>query len=160
MVNYDQLPNTTRTWIYQSSRPFTEEEVKALNGYLESFVDQWVSHNRKLQSFGKVYQQQFIVLMVDESQAGASGCSIDKSVHFLKEVEMKYGVTLFDRMTFAYKDRDEVKTVSRDEFADLYKREKISDETIVFNNLVDTKADFESNWQIPLKQSWHKNMVY
>jgi hypothetical protein len=30
---------------------------------------------------------------------------------------------------------------------------KINDDTIVFNNLVSTKAEFETNWETPLKDS-------
>ena len=97
--------------------------------------------------------------MVDESLAGASGCSIDKSVHFIKQIEQHYGVDLFDRMTFTYKDGETVKSAPRMEFAELYKMGKINDATLVFDNLVKTKGDFTSNWVKPLGESWHKRMV-
>ncbi len=97
--------------------------------------------------------------MVDESQAGASGCSIDKSVYFIKEIENVLQINLFDRLTFAYKDGNEIKTAQRDDFARLFNEGKINYETMVFNNLVKTKKDFDETWLIPLRASWHKRMV-
>jgi len=29
----------------------------------------------------------------------------------------------------------------------------------VFNNMVATKADFENNWEIQAKESWHKRFL-
>ncbi|MEL6720198.1 MAG: hypothetical protein AAFP82_15915, partial [Bacteroidota bacterium] len=127
--------------------------------YLQQFATQWVSHNRALRSFADLFHHQFIVLMVDESQAGASGCSIDASVHFLQQLQAKFNVNLFDRMTFAYKEGEEVKTAHRSEFKELYQAGKISDETLVFDNLVNTKGAFEEQWVKPLGKSWHKRMV-
>ena len=159
MTKYELLPDTTRVWIYQSSRPFTVEELPALRQHLAQFTTQWVSHSQQLRAFGEVYHQRFIVLMVDESQAGASGCSIDKSVHFIKAVEQHYSTNLFDRMNFAYQDKGEVHTASREEFARLYQEGKISDETLVYDNLVKNKGEFEQQWLRPLAESWHARMV-
>jgi len=159
MTSYNTLSNETRVWIYQSSRLFNDTELQEIKHYLQQFATQWVSHNRALSAFADVFHNQFIVLMVDESQAGASGCSIDASVHFLQQLQAKYSVNLFDRMTFAYKDADEVKTANRTVFKELYDAGKINDNTLVFDNLVNTKAAFDQQWVKPLKESWHKRMV-
>lgn len=159
MTRYDLLPEETRVWIYQANRPFSESEVAELRQALERFTTQWVSHNQQLRAFGAVFHKQFIVLMVDESQAGASGCSIDKSVYFIKQIENAYQVSLFDRMTFTYKDGNEIRSAHRDDFARLFNEGKINDETLVFDNLVKTKKDFDEAWLKPLGKSWHKRMV-
>jgi len=159
MTSYDQLPDETRVWIYQSNRQLSDAEVARLRPVISNFTTQWVSHNQQLRAFGDVYYNQFIVLMVDESQAGASGCSIDKSVYFIKEIENAFQINLFDRMTFTFKDGNDIKTAQRDAFAKLFNEGKIDSETIVFDNLVKTKKDFDEAWQKPLGQSWHKRMV-
>ncbi len=159
MNRYDLLPEDTRVWIYQAHRSFSEAEVNELRAALEGFTTQWVSHNQQLRAFGEVFHNQFIVLMVDESQAGASGCSIDKSVYFIKKIENAFQVNLFDRMTFTYKDGNSIKSAHRDEFSGLFNEGKITDETMVFDNLVKTKKDFDEAWIKPLGKSWHKRMV-
>ncbi|MEK7254554.1 MAG: hypothetical protein AAB316_07410, partial [Bacteroidota bacterium] len=155
------LSSATRLWIYQSNRSFSEAETAALRNTAARFAENWVSHNRSLRAYGDLLLNRFIVLLVDESQADASGCSIDKSVYFLKQVEREFGVDLFDRMNFAWlpSTRDEVRTANRDDFSRLYQTGEITNETLVFDNLVQTKADFEKSWLKPLGKSWHKRIL-
>ena len=159
MTAYDILPNTTKVWIYQASQPFPVDSILEMRHLLSDFTKHWHSHNNQLNAFGEIYHNQFIVLMVDESRAGASGCSIDKSVHFIKQIEQQFGIDLFDRMTFTYKDGETIKTAQRDEFAALYQAGKINDDTLVFDNLVKNKGEFDAQWLKPLGASWHKRMV-
>ncbi len=159
MTSYESLSAQPRVWIYQASRPFTSQELLEVEYHLEQFAEKWVSHNRALKSNAKVYHRQFIVLMVDETQAGASGCSIDSSVHFLQQLSAHFQVDLFDRMTFAYQENGEVKTAHKDTFVELFQQGLISEQTLVFDNLVATKKDFDQQWLKPLKESWHWRML-
>lgn len=159
MTDSQTLPASTRVWVYQSNRPFRKEDLPQLREYVGRFAQSWVSHNQALRAHGDVLHHQFIVLMVDESQAGASGCSIDKSVHFLKQIEQTYGVDLFDRMTFTWMEGDTVHTADSSEFAKLYREGRINGDTLVFDNLVRTKGELEEKWLKPLNESWHRRFV-
>ena len=159
MNDIQSLNQNSRVWIYQSNREFTEAEVELINQQIASFTQSWTSHNQELKAAGNVYHQRFIVLMVDQSMAGASGCSIDKSVKFIQFLESEYNVDMFDRMNFAYEQDQSVMTAHREGFQDLYKKGIIDDDTFVFNNLVDTKQGFETNWKVKLGDSWHKNLI-
>ena len=159
MTTYDTLPDTTRVWVYQANRPFRPEDVPGIRQKAQAFAQSWISHNRQLRAHADVLHNRFILLMVDESQADASGCSIDKSVYFLKQLQAEYGVNLFDRMAFSYKDGEEVFTVGREEFSRLYQEGSINDDTLVFDTLVNTKEALDQKWLRPLRQSWHKRMV-
>lgn len=153
------LADTSKVWIYQSDRAFTAAEVVEIQNHINVFCKGWVSHNNQLKAAGKLVNNRFIVLMVDESQAGASGCSIDKSVHFIKSIGAKYQVDMFDRMNFAYQLNGEIKTAHREEFVDLYHNNFINDDTLVYDNLVTNKETFEKEWLKPLKDSWHSRLV-
>ncbi len=153
------LSPASRVWIYQSNRPFTAEETEEIRQHLAGFAAQWVSHDKKLRAAGDVAFNRFVILMVDESAAGASGCSIDKSVHFIKALEQRYQVDLFDRMRFAYQKDGEVFSVNKAEFKKHYDQGAIDDETLVFDTLVDKKSEFDRNWLKPLKESWHYRLV-
>lgn len=153
------LPDTTRVWVYQANRPFRTEDVPLIRHRVKNFAQEWVSHNRQLKADAEVYHDRFIVLMVDEGQADASGCSIDTSVRFLQGLQAEFQVDLFDRMAFTYQDETGVKTTDRTEFARLYAEGAINDDTPVFDNLVNTLGDFQRRWVKPLGQSWHKRMV-
>ena len=137
----------------------TDAEVAEIQQKINLFTKEWVSHSQALSASGNVLHHRFILLMVDENQAGASGCSIDSSVRFLQDLGMEYATDFFDRLNFAYLEGEQVKTAHKDDFAVLYSQGKINDDTIVFNNLVKDAEEMKMKWQIPLKDSWHKNFV-
>jgi len=159
MTNYDSLPDTSRVWIYQANQPISKEKALKIQERLEAFTQQWTAHSHALRAYGEIRNHRFIILMVDESQAGASGCSIDKSVHFVQQLEREFDLNLFDRMNFAYLEKEELKAASREEFAQLYADEKINDETLVFDNLIKNKGEFDTAWVKKLGESWHQRMV-
>lgn len=144
-----------RVWIYQSNRSFKSTELTELQTLLTEFTKNWTAHNQELKASFEIKYERFIVLIVDESQAGASGCSIDKSVHLMKQIEQKFNVDLFDRFHTAYKQNSEIKSASRENFEQLIKEGVINSESIVYNNLVPNYGEYLNNWEIPFKNSWH-----
>ena len=157
---YAELPDTSRVWVYQSNRPLDAAQAEQINAAAAQFVAQWTSHNRDLTAWGGVLHQTFLVFVVDESRADASGCSIDKSVAFVRQIEAQYHLDFFDRWCFAYQDaQNQLHLLQRDDFSAAYQSQKINDNTLVFNNLVQTKADFEQKWRVALSDSWHRNFV-
>ena len=153
------MSDSGRIWIYQSTRPFTDTETVVLTSQINGFVGEWTAHRKTLLAAGAVFHNQFIVLSVDESLNDASGCSIDASVYFIKDIENQYNVQLFERMNFAYLDGETVRTAPSTVFSQLYTEGAISDETLVFDNLVNTVGAFKETWLKPLKTSWHRRFV-
>jgi hypothetical protein len=45
------------------------------------------------------------------------------------------------------------------DFQKYAKLEKITSNTVVFNNMVATKAEFEKNWEVTADKSWHKRFL-
>jgi hypothetical protein len=62
-------------------------------------------------------------------------------------------------MNVAYQKDNMIETCTIQEFQTLINEGKVDDQTLVFNNLVSTKKEFESSWQIPLYKSWHKRLL-
>lgn len=153
-----QFSEHSRVWIYQSDKELTDEQTAELHILLNKFAAEWTAHNHQLKAKAEVRYNRFIILIVDETQAGASGCSIDKSVNFLKRVEQEFGIHLFDRFNFAYREGEKVLSAPRHQFEELLKQGKINNNTIVFNNLVPTLADLETKWEVPFKDSWHPQL--
>lgn len=149
----------SRVWIYTCNRTLTDAEANAVQQALDAFTRQWTAHNQALQAIAEVFQNQFVILMVDETQAGASGCSIDKSVHFLEQLGMELGVDFFERMRFAWIENDEMHLADRAAFAEHVENGRISDETPVVNTLVQTKKDLAEKWLVPFGKGWHRRLV-
>jgi hypothetical protein len=150
-----QFSENSRVWVYQSDKELSSAEVIELQIALDNFTTGWTAHNNQLKAKGEVRYNRFIILVVDESQAGATGCSIDKSVHFMKQVEQHFGINLFDRFNLAYRNGEEILSVPRNTFEELLTKKTITAETIVFNNMVQTISELQTKWEVPLKDSWH-----
>ncbi|MGK9119371.1 ABC transporter ATPase [Olivibacter jilunii] len=144
-----------RIWIYQAAKSFSEGEEARILNKLEAFTDQWKAHKEKLTARVEIRYHLFIIISVDLSQVLPSGCSIDKSVHLLKELESELNISLFDRMQIAYREGDEIQVVPRATFEQLLATGRINEDTMVFNNLVDNGEDLKTKWEVPFKDSWH-----
>lgn len=150
-----QFSENSRVWIYQSDRQLTDTETQQIQQQLNAFTQSWTAHNHQLKAGAEIRYNRFIILIVDESQAGASGCSIDKSVNFMKQLEQQYSINLFDRFNLAYREGSEVLSAPRHAFEEKIKQGTINRSTIVFNNLVQNVAEFNTKWEVPFKDSWH-----
>lgn len=149
------MPDNARCWVYQSDREFTPVEVEELKVELTSFINGWTAHGSELDAAFSILYNHFIVLAVDERSADASGCSIDKSVAFMKGIEKKYGISLFDRMQTSYRTDSGLASCSYMNFEKLAKEGAVTPTTIVFNNMVSTINEFRTKWEVPVSSSWH-----
>ena len=95
----EQMPDHSRVWVYQANRPFTESETQAIQDYLASALTQWAAHGAGLNASFEIRFQQVIVIAVDETVNAASGCSIDASTRWFKEMGANLGIDFFDRST-------------------------------------------------------------
>jgi hypothetical protein len=158
-TEYKNLPSNSRVWIYQSDREFTNKEIAFISVKAIEFINTWTRHGDNLKGSFTIKYNQFLVLAVDESFKNVSGCSIDSSVRFIQELESELQLDLMDKMNITFKEGEDINLVKLSDFQRFAKERKVTQETIVFNNMVNTKEDFENNWEIPAKQSWHKRFL-
>ena len=150
-----KISENSRVWIYQSDRILSPEEVKQIQEKLDGFTSQWLAHGHELLALAEIRYNQFIIISVDEQQVGATGCSIDKSVNLMQQIEKELNINLFNRFALAYRDREGIQTVNRNDFEKLIETRIITPETIVFNNLVTTRKELATNWEVAFRNSWH-----
>jgi hypothetical protein len=144
----------SRVWIYQSNRLFTLSEALDIESAINEFCEEWRTHGSELKAFGNLFFGQFIILMIDESKVGISGCSTDSSVHFIKELGKRYNVDFFNRMNLAFIVKEKLEVLPLTQLQYAIDNGFITPETLYFNNLVQTKKELENNWIIPVEKSW------
>ncbi|MFN0730115.1 ABC transporter ATPase [Polaribacter gochangensis] len=158
-TEYKNLPNNSRVWMYQSDRVFTAQEIDFISMKAKDFIEQWTRHGDNLKGSFTIKYNQFLVLAVDEGFNNVSGCSIDASVRFVKELENELQIDLMNKMNVSFKDGDNINIIKLAEFQQFAKEQKITKETIVFNNMVQTKEEVENNWEVPASKSWHNRFM-
>lgn len=154
-VPFESLPPESRIWIYQSNRKFSDEEMNEIDAATQAFVEEWAAHGTGLEASYQLKYNRFIILAVNQENQMATGCSIDSSVRFIQGLEQKYSVDLLDKMNVTFKLGEHVAHKPLIEFKKMAKDKAVSENTIVFNNLVNTIEEWNENWEVPAADSWH-----
>ena len=156
----EDLHDNSRIWIYQADRNLTNEEVDFTRFQLNSFTQQWTSHNRSLQAKGLVLYNRFVLVVLDEqASSSASGCSIDSQVHFIQQLGNHLKADLMNRDLFIFLKEGGVKAIHMHSLKDHVEKGEISLKDKVFNNLVKTVAELKEGWQVSLEDSWHSRFI-
>ena len=150
----EDFHESSKVWIYQSSRLFLISEALEMEDMLKEFVSGWNSHGTAVKGFANLFFGRFIVLMADETATGVSGCSTDSSVRLIKSIEGKYRTEMFNRqlLTFIVKDKIEQIPLSQLNYA--LQNKFIDENTLYFNNTVLTKKQLQENWITPVRNTW------
>ena len=148
------FPDSSKVWVYQSSRAFIDKEAKEINEQLYQFYAQWLTHGTPVKGWARLLFNQFIVVMADETNEGVSGCSTDSSVRVIKSLERQYDINFFDRMmiTFLVKNKAEMLPFNQVQYA--IDKGFIDQNTLLFNNVVTCKSELLGKWLVPLRESW------
>lgn len=159
VTEFNNLPDNSRIWIYQANRKLSELEVSEIKDKTRDFLSQWTAHGSDLEAGFEIKYNRFIVLGLNQSNASASGCSIDASVRFIQSLEQAYQVDLLDKMNVTFYNGEFIAHKSLSDFKKMAKARSVSPNTVVFNNLVNTKAEYEEHWEVPAKDSWHSRFL-
>ena len=155
MSDFKTLSENSRIWIYQSNRSLTQQEKESISKLIEDFLNNWKSHGVSLNSGFEIKYNRFIVIAQDQNTQSATGCSIDSMVHFIQKLEKQYNISLLDKLNVSYKQGDYIAYKSLKDFKKMVKDGAVSKNTIVFNNLVQTKLEYINYWEVPAFESWH-----
>lgn len=151
--------NESRLWIYQSSRPFSLKEEAEINEQLHHFYAQWQTHGAPVKGWAKLLYNQFVIVMADETGTNVSGCSTDGMVRVIKSLEKQYKVNFFDRLMVTFLINDKAQMLPFDQVQYAIDKGYINKDTLVFNNIANTKKELLDNWLVPLENSWLSGRV-
>ena len=158
-VDFDDLSLQSRVWVFQSNRVLAAEEQDSIDAHLKSFVDQWSTHGAQMHASHILLHNCFVVIAADEQKQAASGCSIDSFTALFKKFGEQYNLSFFDRFSVAHKSDSEVVVSALNDFKKLINEAVLTENTIVFDNLITTKEDLLNKWELPLKESWQKRYL-
>lgn len=154
-IPFEELPEDAKIWIYQSNRKLTDDEVESITSKCQNFIENWAAHGTSLAASFVIKYNRFIIFAVNQEVQQATGCSIDASVHFIQQLEQQFAIELLDKMNVTYRSGEHIAHKSLLDFKKMAKEKAVSEHTIVFNNLVNTKGEWEEFWEVPASESWH-----
>ncbi|HRF81842.1 MAG TPA: hypothetical protein PL070_17320 [Flavobacteriales bacterium] len=148
------LPDHARLWVYKTARDLSHAEQNLVRDRGAAFTSTWAAHGTPLDAAVDVLHNRFVVVVVDEEQALASGCSIDKSVGFVKNLEHDLNLMLTDRMIVVYEGPNGITSCRLQDLPALLKEGAITGDTMVFDDLVPTLGDLRTRFRMPLRGTW------
>ena len=162
-MTFDALPGHARLWVHTADRVLTAEEMKAVESGLAEFFSTWAAHGQALTAAGTVLYGRVLVVGLDEQQAGATGCSIDKLVGFLRGQGERLGVDWFDRHQVVWRSEagEDWQGHRTPEFWAMRKAGVVHGATEVVDSLASTvaQARSERGWLVKtFDESWHAEM--
>ena len=158
-VELSSQPENAKVWVYQAERELGDSAVNQIYEIGNFFLSQWESHNLPVHGSIDVLNGRFIVISAHSNEDSMCGRAQDSQMKLIKELEEVIECKLTDRMLVFYEEGTEIKSFHFSELEDLLSQSKITTETIVFNSLVNTKKEFDSNWKSALKDTWLKQFV-
>ena len=159
-TGFEKLNKSSKVWVFQSSSEISASLLQNISNDSKDFLEQLNSHGRSLKSSFKLIYNHFLIIAVENSKIEISGCSIDTITRFVKNLELKYNLSFFDRLIVKYKKNNEnIKSASLNEFKTICKTKMIDDDITVFNNLVKNIDELENIWETNIGNSWLKRYL-
>ena len=123
LTDFTTLPDHARLWTFAATRSLTDEESAPFLSATDGFLGGWSAHRVPLATARDWRYDRFLFIAVDEKSAGASGCSIDALVRFIRQAEDSLGVALTDNRPVWFRNvAGEICCESRERFKALVMR--------------------------------------
>lgn len=157
----DALPGDARVWCFGASDALPDDTIDELRSSMKGFLERWTAHRAELRAGCDWLHNRFLVVAVDESRVGASGCSIDALTAEIRRLEGVTGVSLLDASPVWYRDdRGEIRRVSRDEFRRLAAEGRVGSDTVVFDLTAERLDTVRTGaWEVGAGRSWHAGLL-
>lgn len=154
-----QLPDHSRIWIYQADRKLLAEEVDLIQSKGLDFTSHWAAHGNALVAELQVMDNYFVILALDEQMEMASGCSIDKSMRFILDLQNELKVSFTNRLLRAVLCDGEIELFNLAQAKEALKAGKIHPESLVFDNQAKTINELKNSWLKPLRNTWLRKIL-
>ena len=153
-VDFKNMPDNSRIWIYQSDRDLNESEISIIDDKTTTFLDSWQAHGKNLECSYSIIYRRFIVIAVNENINPIGGCSIDYSLQLINDISDSIQTNLLNRLIVNFKLDNKISSVSLNDLKTKIKEGTLSSETIIFNTTVNTKGELLNDFEINIESSW------
>tara|TARA_B100001027_G_C16252719_1_gene325286 strand:+ start:1078 stop:1560 length:483 start_codon:yes stop_codon:yes gene_type:complete len=154
IVDFQNMPDDSRIWTYQSDRDLLESEIAIINDKASSFLNTWQAHGKDLECSYSIINKRFIVIAVNENVNPIGGCSIDYSLQLINDISESINLNLLNRLVVNYIKDNKISSVSLNDLKKKIKDGTFSSETIIFNTAISKKAELLDNFEIKIRSSW------
>lgn len=154
-----KLPDHSRIWIYQAERELTANEVDFITQNGQKFTATWAAHGNALLAELLVIDNHFIILALDEEMEMASGCSIDKAMKFILDLQHTLSINLTNRLISAFPIENKIALMDMAAVRAALKTGQLNGDSLVYDPTISTVKELKSSWLKPIYQTWLKKLL-
>jgi hypothetical protein len=160
VIPFEALPATARVWVFASERVLTGAVRDQLLNAVDAYLANWQAHGQPLTSARTWRDDRFLAVGVDQTDAYASGCSIDGLFRALQLLRPVLGASLLPGGHVHFRDATgDIRAVTRDAFTDLGARGAVTAATTVFDPTVGTAGEWRERFETTAGRSWHHALL-
>lgn len=148
------MPSESKIWVYAANRILIPQEQLEISQMASAFITNWTAHQQELKAAFTIVHNIFMIISVDENYNQVSGCGIDKSIHFMQEVDKKYNLNVFHRLQIELWQHEQVILTNKQKLSVMLQDGSVNQHTLMFNKNITTKHQYDLQFQVPLSQSW------
>jgi hypothetical protein len=149
LVEKDSLSDNSKIYIFPANRKLYPKEIPLIQEKMESFLKE-IS---KIDLAFEMQYDRFLILIVSH-ETPLNMEQSDALVNLILQLEKEYKITLLDKVNVCFKQGEYVQLKEMNAFKKLIKSKGVSKKTIVFNNLITTKSEYDCCWETPAEDSW------
>ena len=159
-VAFDALPDDARVWVFGASEALDDHRSAELLREVDGSLAQWEAHGQPLTCARDWRDSRFLAIGVDQSTAGASGCSIDALFRVLQRLERSLGTSLLAGGRVFYRDTDgQVRCVDRATYAARARAGEVQGDTPVFDTTLTSARAYRDRFECSAGSSWHARLA-
>ena len=148
LVDFNNTSDKSRIWIYAAEQKLTNEQENHILKSISAHLQNWEAHKVPLTAGGTILEHHFIIIALDETKNGASGCSIDTLQNKIQNLEKELSISLLNRLNIFCRIEDTIKCIPTTKLS-----ENANKETLFYDLTIQKKSEL-ANWLKSIKEGW------
>ena len=153
LVDFDILPEESRIWLYAAENALIKDHQNYILKVVSEDLKGWNAHQQPLTAGVTILENYFIVVALDESKNGASGCSIDTLQKTIQELEKELSISLMNRLNVFCKIEGEIVCVPSFKLGSI-----VNASTPFYDLTIQNKSELHSYFK-PISEGWCAHLV-
>ena len=139
LVNFNTIPEESRIWIYAADHKLTNDQESCILKSISDHLQNWEAHKVPLTAGVTILENHFIVIALDETKNGASGCSIDTLQNKIQNLEKDLSISLLNRLNVFCRIDNEIECIPTLKLAD-----NANQDTLFYDLTIQKKSELDS----------------
>jgi len=153
LADFHTLPEQARIWLYACEKALTQSQQDYILNIISEELKDWNAHQRPLTAGVTILENHFIIIALDESKNGASGCSIDTLQKTIQKIEKELTLCLMNRLNVFCKIEDEILCIPS------FKLSTVANKDTLFYDLTIQKKSELNSYLKPISEGWCAHLL-